>query len=479
MPAFPSFLSRFSESEQSQIAHAKRFGERYTADPDFRELVAIDPRKAAQQYNLNIDPEELRPLWDPEENKRVTEQNLPLSPLLKLVIERDNLMAAWIQRHRNGESLVNPKYRAWWKRQVARNDSEVGTRLNFTTLHAPMCFELSAGCTVGCWFCAISAEKFAGAFAYTPENKELWREVLEVVRDIIGPAVEAGFCYWATDPLDNPDYEKFIKDYQAIIGALPSTNTAKAHKDLSRIRSILEMWRAYDGFPANQLSILTVNILDRVHEEFTPEELLWTGLNLLNKQSLVTKASAGRARDKIKKLAEGTEEHNEIKAELAPSTIACISGFLFNMVEKTVKLITPCKASDRWPKGYKILEEGTFNNGADLKILMEGIIENNMPLTISNNEIVKFREDLEYKPLPQGFALLTEYQTRRFNSPVFGKKIGELIRQGSHTVDEILEAISQPGVDRKEARKAIEALFDGGLLEEHYPMTSKIEITGQ
>jgi radical SAM family RiPP maturation amino acid epimerase len=479
MPVHPSFLSRFSEAEQSMIAHAKRFGERYTADPVFRELVAIDSRKAAEKYKLNIDPEDLRPLWDPEENKRVTEQNLPLSPLLKLVIERDNLMAEWIQRHRSGKSLDNPKFRAWWNRQVARNDSEVGARLNSTTLHAPMCFELSAGCTVGCWFCAISAEKFAGAFAYTTDNKALWRETLEVVRDIIGPATEAGFCYWATDPLDNPDYEKLIRDYQAIIGALPSTNTAKAHKDLPRIRSILEMWRDYDGFPANQLSILTVNILDRVHEEFTPEELLWTGLNLLNKQSLVTKATAGRAREKIKKLAEDSEGHNEINGKLAPSTIACVSGFLFNMVEKTVKLITPCKASDRWPKGYKILEEGTYINGADLKILMEGMIENNMPLSIANDEIVKFRDDLEYRPLQQGFALATEHQTRRFNSPGFGKEIGELIRQGSHTVDEILEVISQPGIDRKEVRKAIESLFDGGLLEEHYPMPQQIEITGQ
>jgi radical SAM family RiPP maturation amino acid epimerase len=479
MPAHPSFLSRFSEAEQSMIAHAKRFGERYTADPDFRELVAIDPRKAAEQYNLNIDPEELRPLWDPEENKRVTEHNLPLSPLLKLVIERDNLMAEWIQRHRSGASLVNPKYRAWWNRQVARNDSEVGARLNSTTLHAPMCFELSAGCTVGCWFCAISAEKFAGAFTYTPENKALWREVLEVVRNIIGPAAEAGFCYWATDPLDNPDYEMLIRDYQSIVGALPSTNTAKAHKDLPRIRSILEMWKDYDGFPANQLSILTVSILDRIHEEFTPEELLWTGLNLLNKQSLVTKANAGRAREKMKKLAEDSAESNEIKTKLAPSTIACVSGFLFNMVEKTVKLITPCKASDRWPKGYKILEEGTFINGTDLRTVMEGMIETNMPPTISNNEIVKFREDLEYKPLPQGFALVTEHQSRRFNSPGFGKQIGELILQGTHTVDEILKAISQPGVDRKEVRKAIESLFDGGLLEEQYPMTPQVDISGQ
>ena len=465
MPASPPFLSRYSEKEQSMIAHAKRFGERYMADPAFRELVAIDSHKAAEKYNLDIDPEDLRPLWDPEENKRVAEENLPLSPLLKLFFEYNQVIAQWMHRYKTGEALVNPKYKAWWKRQVVRNDSEVGVNLNSSIVHAPVCFELSAGCTVGCWFCAISAEKFAGVFAYTPENKLLWHEVLEVVHDIIGPAVETGFCYWATDPLDNPDYEKFIKDYQAIIGALPATNTAMSHKDLPRVRSILDLWRHYDGFTANQFSILTIKILDRIHEEFTPEELLWTGLNLLNKQSMVTKATAGRARDKIKKLAEGTEEYNEVKAELSPGTIACVSGFLFNMVEKTVKLITPCKASDRWPKGYKILEEGTFTCGADLRVLMEGMIENNMTLSIPNSQIIKLRDDLEYKPMPQGFSLVSEYQTKNFNSPDFGKEIGELIREGTHTTDEIVEKISQLGVAQSKALGAIDALFNGGLLD--------------
>ena len=448
------------------IAHAKRFGERYKADPEFRALVAIDSRKAAKKYNLDLDPEEIRPLWDPEESRRIEQQNLALSPLLKIVLESNQGITDWLHRYKTGEGLVNPKYKAWWKRQVSRNNSEVGVRLNSRIVHAPACFELSSGCTVGCWFCAISAEKFAGAFPYTPDNKQLWREVLETVNDVIGPATKTGFCYWATDPLDNPDYEKFIRDYQSVTEALPSTNTAKAHTDLPRVRSILEMWRDYDGFTANVLSILTIRILDRIHEEFTPEELLWTGLNLVNKQSIVAKAVAGRAREKNWNPNEHTRDHSIVKTDISPSTIACVSGFLFNMVEKSVKLITPCKASDSWPNGYKILEEGPFTMGADLKVLMEGMIENNMALSIQDNQVVKFRDDLEYRPLPQGFALATEYGKHEFNHPRFGKELGDLIRKGSHTKDDIVRSIGQIGVASSQSRATIEALFNAGLLEE-------------
>ena len=66
----------------------------------------MDSRKAAKKYNLNIDPEDIRPLWDPEENKRYAEENLPLRPLLKLFLESNQAKAEWPHRYRIGEGLV-------------------------------------------------------------------------------------------------------------------------------------------------------------------------------------------------------------------------------------------------------------------------------------------------------------------------------------------------------------------------------------
>jgi len=34
-------------------------------------------------------------------------------------------------------------------------------------------------------------------------------------------AAGRGFCYWGTDPMDNPDYEKFCLDFHEVLGIFP------------------------------------------------------------------------------------------------------------------------------------------------------------------------------------------------------------------------------------------------------------------
>lgn len=462
---YPDFLLEINDSELSVIAHAKRFVERYTADPDFRKLATEDCNKAASLYGIKVDPNEIRTLWDPEEGKRYLEEGTPLTPTLKLCQRYSQAMSAWMGRRRSIQSLANPKFRAWWQRQMARNSSELGPTVSSRDVYAPVCIELSAGCTVGCWFCAISADKFRGAFPYTSENKRLWRDVLGVLKDVIGPAAEVGFCYWATEPFDNPDYEEFIKDYHKIIGSLPSTTTAQAHKDIARARTLLHLWEDY-GFTYNQWSVLTIKILDRIYEEFTPEELVWTKLCMLNKESRVKKANAGRALEKCKRLASRGEDVTEILNELAQGTIACVSGFLVNMVEKKIQLVSPCKASDQWPRGYKVYEEALFGNGEDLRSVMEGMISNNMPLTLHGSDKIRFRRGLAYKQLQDGFELATEFKTEKARNPVYGLLLGEMINNGSYTLSEIVAAVGRLGVPREDVNTSIDAMFRNGLLDE-------------
>lgn len=463
----PPFCREISDSDLSIYAQAKRFTQRYKADPAFREMVKQDPRKAAQDYNISIDPEEIRPLWDGEARKKHYEQKIPMSPATELCLRLDRMEIEWTMRRRSGKSFANPNLRAWWERQVARNETEIGQVINAHNVHTPVCFELSSGCTVGCWFCGISAEKFKGVFEYTTENKNLWREVLEVVRDIVGVASQSGFCYWATEPFDNPEYEKFIADYHAVLGALPSTTTAMAHKDLPRARRLFQMWNDYE-FTANRLSILTIKQLDCIHEEFGAEELVWTAMNFLNKGSLVKKATAGRALEKLSKLAADGDKHemHQVQSELTQGTMACVSGFLFNMVEKTVMLISSCKADSTWPKGYRIYDQGTFTCGSDLRSLMKRMIADNMPIALRGNDKVKFRRDLQYKQLPNGFNLTTEFLSQNITNARYGRQFGDLIHDGSYTVDQIVGIISRLGATQEEVTSSIDALFNHGLLDE-------------
>jgi hypothetical protein len=161
-----------------------------------------------------------------------------------------------------------------------------------------------------------------------------------VVWDLVGPAAEVGFCYWATDPLDNPDYESFLRDYHGIIGALPPTTTAQPQKHVERLRALLHLWEEH-SFVYNRFSILSTRILDVVHREFTAEELVWTGLEMLNKESTKKKATAGRALEKLGRQRERLDHDESVADELTQGTIACVTGFLFNLVTHTVQLVSP------------------------------------------------------------------------------------------------------------------------------------------
>lgn len=45
-------------------------------------------------------------------------------------------------------------------------------------IQAPLMFELSEGCSVGCPFCGVAAMKLRGVFRYTEEHVALWQETL-------------------------------------------------------------------------------------------------------------------------------------------------------------------------------------------------------------------------------------------------------------------------------------------------------------
>lgn len=284
---------------------------------------------------------------------------------------------------------------------------------------------------------------------YTEENAKLWREVLELMRETLGSAVSAGSSYWATDPLDNPDYEKFMLDFHEIMGVFPPTTTAQPMKDPARLQSLLKL-SFEKGCKLNRISVLSIKILDQIHKELSAEELAFVGLLPqnpggrfltqfpFNTQS-VKKVNAGRTFERSQKK---TDSSN---SDVLGGTIACLTGFLFNMVDRSVKLISPCSANERWPLGYIIFDQGTFSDIEDLRKLIVRMIAKNMPLTLREQDLLKFRPELEYESLVNGFKLSTQWQTlcfrNRLNSPKLPrlKKLGELIKNGDLTAGEVAD----------------------------------------
>ncbi len=465
------------------LSHVKRFIERQQGDPGFRQQLSINPDKAVDQYKIKVDPEEIRPLWDQkffkdhvnsEFNKshwasikdaliKKYGQKANITESVKIFLDffADEAESFQDKIKQIANSTIDPRFKAWRERQINRTKSQFKKVVYESILHIPVCFELSKGCSVGCWFCGVSAPRLSDIFLYSEENARLWREVLELVQEMLGLAASTGFCYWATDPLDNPDYEKFCIDFSEIMGIFPSTTTALALRDPERTRSLLKL-STEQGLCANRFSIISLENLRRLHEEFTAEELVFVKLVLQNKEAIGIKAVAGRALYKKPKNSPDNPEPEQ-------TTIACVSGFLFSMVDRSVKLISPCPADDRWPLGYIVYDQGNFCDANDLKNLLERMIAKNMPIQIKNTDKIKFRRDLTYESLPDGFKVSTKFLTRTYRHGRYLKTLGDLIQQGDKTAEEIAGYCESYGIAKADIFDRINELFNKGVLDEEPP----------
>lgn len=139
---------------------------------------------------------------------------------------REMLRYRDLLRNQGEMSMVNPRFHAWRERQIRRCNDEL-RELAPSITHPIIAFELSEGCTVGCWFCGLSADRFKGYYEYSEEHGELWRGVVGVASEMFGSAARTGFCYWATGPIDNPDYDCFLSDYHQITGCIATNDDGR------------------------------------------------------------------------------------------------------------------------------------------------------------------------------------------------------------------------------------------------------------
>jgi radical SAM family RiPP maturation amino acid epimerase len=449
-----------------ELAEVKRFLERWTGDAGFRSWFAKDQLEAGCSLGLSVDPRQLNWLIDEDVAIATPDDQIPLVALRYRAFCIEKLQSR--DEMRLPDPTLDPAYSAWRERQMRRVEVELHRVHVDGIIHAPFCIELCNGCSVGCWFCGVSAPKLGDIFFHTAENAALFRSVIEATQEIFGDGAKRGFLYWATDPLDNPDYEAFMSDFHALIGERPQTTTALALKDINRTRALVRL-SANEHSILNRFSLLSLKQLNKVHDEFTPEELLFVELVLQNKEGTTTKVGAGRASER-RTQAPTNPDHkgNQIQS----GTIACVSGFLINMVSRTVKLMSPCQPSARWPLGYIVFGEGTFSSAAEFRDLIHRLKDEHMA-PLRDSDPVSFNEHLRYEPVEQGFRLETEYQTVSFDSnPIFGT-IGNVLRQGgagSHasqiTVEQVVETIAdQNEVDPAEVLYALQLLHNRGVID--------------
>lgn len=349
----------------SEWAQFKRLTEYYSADPDFRREFCEDAAKVIAELGFTLEPESAKEAVLLKYRWNLDPQCVRANPYYSEFTRRNQKISEIVQQKSAPERFADAKMRAWNQLVTRRLRMENrDLRLHPNIKYYPISFELGDGCRVQCPFCGVAASKWKGNFLYTEENCKLWREVLVAAKEMTGEIASMGMCYFATEPLDNPDYEKFLQDYVEIMGDCPQTTTSVADKYPDRIRALIaQIGSEHMAQAAVRFSVRTLPQFYRIMEEYEPEELKDIEILMNNPESDCCYSASGRIREHM-------EDFPKEKLNLRYS-ISCIAGFKVNMVKKTVTFMEPEIPEEEFPNGIREYETRTFRDAKEFRCVLK------------------------------------------------------------------------------------------------------------
>lgn len=157
--------------------------------------------------------------------------------------------------------------------------------------------------------------------------------------------------------------------------------------------------------------------------------------------------------------------------EVVPQgSIACVSGFLTNLVNQTIQVVSPCYTSQRYPYGYRVFDATTYSGPADYGRAMLDLMARNMPAAPPPQRRARFRDDLAYRPVEDGFDLVSPNQIHHFRGKESYAPIGEMLAEGNLNYQELYDAaMSKHAINPMIAVGLVQKMFDEGFLDELNP----------
>lgn len=398
----------FNLENKKGIASYKRIAEYCMMVPGFKEELKVDKESALSKYGLETVTQEDKEAYE----------------------EFVKVKLAWRERHKESCAPDNSRMKKWRQRQMDR------CKLSFPdaaagNVHIPITYELSSGCSVGCEFCGVGARGLQAVYKYNDDNVSFFKDILEVSKKVIGDASKHAALYFATEPLDNPDYEKFSDIFVELNDQLPQVTTAVPIRNIDRTRKLISRVNETSNM-FYRFSVRSLDIFYELMANFTAEELLFVELlPQFNEAPGNMFVKAGRSLDD-----DGIE-----------TSISCISGFLVNMCDKTVKLTTPVIASKEHPEGMVILLNEKFNTVSEYEGIITRAIAEEIKTVIEPDEKLKIYSWFEYKSddenvgivAKNGSGLLVKHS--QFDTAY--EYTYEMLKAGNYTRKEIGEMVIQ------------------------------------
>lgn len=466
-----------SEAIPRDFTHIDRLFDLWMGDPGFRSAVTGPSEGLATilaQSRVELQAEHLSPFVRVFE---VAARAGADSPGLEAELKKAPIGRAWLdwkQARTEAYEAVQATRLAtgiarvdtWRKRQICRVNSEAYPA-PYDFAPPLFAFELSKGCSKQCWFCAFSPPTLQETFLHTRENAELWRDVVESMHGLFGAAMHSSVLFHATEPTDNSDYLEFLSDFHAICGSYPHTTTAQPLKDVEWTRRLLAM-RSANPAIRDRFSVLSVKSLHDIFRAFAPEEMAHVALALHNSGALTSKNHCGSALRHARRLNSEQEILQQYRhSHTAPqTTLECTIGYLVNMVDRTIELISPTNALDQWPLGYIVHGEGRFDDAGSFLAFVRRSIEQVMRDSLPGRDPVALRADLCFESATDGFVLTSRYRRHELKGNAHFALLGRLLSDGRHCAEEVAHELANDGMPVLTAVAWLERLYQGGLLRE-------------
>ena len=440
-----TFLNNLSKSDKFIYAQAKRFMEWYEGSSEFRDEVRsgnLSEKYVSELLDVGVSSEvtaDMSTLWSDEFTNSLYTQmcsheplqesfsqklsHIPIAPRLYLTYKMIFREFGFEHRKRAFELSGDSDFYAWRKRRLYATQSELGW-YGASIDHPIFSIELGVGCTVGCTFCAFDAQKHETNFSYdSDENKELFRAVAHSLKDILGlPGGYHGMLYYATEPNDNPNYLDFMQEFYEITGGKLCTSTARY--DTKWAEDLIEFYSSPQPASWPRFSVLSHHCTKKLHKHFSPEEFMypWILAQSIEMEDERQKVPGGREKYGMEKLksvvdARHASSQDEVDTSIIPQgSIACVTGFKINMINKTITATSPCYTSQKWSKGYRDYGVETFTTPDSVRPAFDRLIAKVMKSSLDFSKKFEWRDDLEYRSVENGFQLVSPYIFYTFNN---------------------------------------------------------------